>query len=75
MTSSKTLKIAIPVIAVIAIGIFLGLTAVPSDSSDPGKIESTAESEITDTTDPSLEDPNLEDSSSVAEAEVKSPTW
>ena len=73
MTSSKTLKIAIPVIAVIAIGIFLGLTALPSDSSEPGKTESTAESEITDTTDPSLKDPNLENFSSVSEAEVKPP--
>ncbi len=72
MTSSKTLKIAIPVMAAIAIGIFLGLTALPSDSSDPVKIESTAELEI-NYTENVLEDPNLEDSSSVSETEIKPP--
>ena len=73
MNSSKTLKIAIPVIGVIAIGIFFGLTALPSDNTGPVKIESSVDFETKDTKDLSLEDPNLEDSSNVAETEVKPP--
>ena len=73
MNSSKTLKIAIPVIGVIAIGIFFGLTALPSDNPGSVKIESSVDFETKDTKDLSLEDPNLEDSSNVAETEVKPP--
>ncbi len=69
LTNSKTLKIAIPVtIAAIAIGIFFGLTAVPSDNSDPVKIESTDDFEIDET-----KDLSLEESSDIAETVAKSP--
>ena len=64
MISSKILKIAIPIIAVIAVGIFFGFTAVPFDNTIPSKTESSVDFETKDT-----EDLFLEDSSNVSQAE------
>ena len=49
MTSSKALKIAIPVIAAIAVGIILSISAISSDNSPQDKIESTTDFESKNT--------------------------
>ncbi len=67
MTSSKTLKIAIPIIGVIAIGLFLGITFA-SNSTDPSSEES-LENEQENNASVFQEDPNLQNSSSVSKEE------
>ena len=73
MTNFKILKIIIPVVVVMVIGIFFGLIALQSDNSDPVKVESTVDFEINSTGGFSSEDPNVDNSSKVSETEVKPP--
>ena len=60
LTISKKIKIVIPIIIVIAIGIFLGLSAISSDNPKQVIPESTEEFETKDTGDIDIKDPNLD---------------
>jgi len=67
VNSSKTLKIAIPVIAVIAIGIFIGVTAMQSENQISSGTESNAELEEENSEDVSLNDPKVTNSSKLSD--------